>query len=70
MEKTAAIQQIRDACREIARQTMKIHPAVPHLGHEETQADVLKALHQLTVELEVVKKKVGRLERDDESTLL
>jgi hypothetical protein len=70
MDKAAAIQQIRDACREIARQTMKIHPAVPHLAHEETQADVLKALHQLTVELEIVKKKVGRLEREDESTLL
>ena len=70
MEKAAAIQQIRDACREIARQMMKIHPAVPHLGHAETQEDVFKALHQLTVELEIVKKKVGRLEREDESTLL
>ena len=49
---------------------MKIHPAVPHLAHEETQADVLRALHQLTVELEVIKKKIGRLEREDSSTLL
>jgi hypothetical protein len=70
MEKAAAIQQIRDACREIVRQLMKVHPAVPHLGHPETQEEVLKALHQLTVELEVVKKKVGRLERDDSSSLL
>ena len=70
MEKAAAIQQIRDACREIARQMMKIHPAVPHLGHTETQDEVLRTLHQMTVELEVVKKKIGRLEREDESTLL
>ena len=70
MDQPAAIQQIRDACRDIARLTMKIHPAVPHLGHEETQADVLRALHQLTVELEVIKKKIGRLEREDSSTLL
>lgn len=70
MEKAAAIQQIRDACRDIARLTMKIHPAVPHLAHPETQADILKALHQLTVELEVIKKKIGRLDRDDTSTLL
>lgn len=70
MEKAAAIQQIRDACRDIARLTMKIHPAVPHLAHPETQADILKALHQLTVELEVIKKKIGRLDRDDASTLL
>jgi hypothetical protein len=70
MKKAAAIQQIRDACRDIARLTMKIHPAVPHLAHPETQADILKALHQLTVELEVIKKKIGRLDRDDASTLL
>ena len=70
MERAAAIQQIRDACREIARQMMKIHPAVSHLGHTETQEEVIKAMHLLTVELEIVKKKVGRLEREDESTLL
>ena len=70
MERAAAIQQIRDASRDIARQMMKIHPAIPHLGNPETQGEILKALHQLTVELEVVKKKVGRLERDDDSTLL
>lgn len=70
MEKAAAIQQIRDACREIARQMMKIHPSVPYLDHPETQDEVLRTLHQMTVELEVVKKKIGRLEREDESTLL
>jgi hypothetical protein len=70
MEKPAAIQQIRDACREIARQLMRIHPAVPHLGHAETQEAIYKALHQLTVELETVKKQAGRLERDDAGTLL
>jgi hypothetical protein len=70
MEKAAAIQLIKDACREIVKQTMKIHPAVPHLQHEETQAAVLKAMYQLTVELETVKKLTGRLEREDASTIL
>lgn len=70
MEKSAAIQQIKDACREIVRQTMKIHPAVPHLQHQETQDAVLKAMHQLTVELEIIKKVTGRLEREDASTVL
>ena len=70
MKKAAAIQQIKDACREIVRQTMKIHPAVPHLQHAETQDAVLKAMHRLTVELETIKKVTGRLEREDASTLL
>ena len=70
MEKAAAIQQIKDACREIVRQTMKIHPAVPHLQHAETQDAVLKAMHRLTVELETIQKVTGRLEREDASTLL
>lgn len=70
MEKADAIQQIRDACREIARQMMKIHPAVPHLGDPVTQDELFRSLHQLTVELEIVKKKVGKLERTDDSSLL
>ncbi|MCB1227307.1 MAG: hypothetical protein KDK99_15925 [Verrucomicrobiales bacterium] len=70
MERAAAIQQIRDACKAIALQFMKIHPALPHLGDAEMQGDCIKAVHEMTVQLETIKKKVGRLERADESTLL
>ena len=38
---------------------MKIHPAVPHLQDAETQDDIFKASHQLTVELETIKKKIA-----------
>ena len=70
MERPEAIQQIRDACKIIVQQFMKIHPAVRHLNHGETQDELIKTLHQLTVELETLKKRLGRLEREDSSTLL
>ena len=70
MTRPEAIQQIRDAAKTIALQMMKIHPALPHLQDEETMKEILKALHEMTVHLETVKKKIGRLEKRDDSTLL
>jgi hypothetical protein len=70
MDRAAAISQIREACKNIALQFMKIHPALPHLGHEETFKDSLKAMHEMTVQLETIKKKIGKLEREDDSSLL
>ena len=70
MERTAAIAQIREAAKNIALQFMKIHPALPGLNDAETQGDCIKALHEMTVQIEIIKKKVGKLEKADESTLL
>ncbi len=70
MERAAAIKQIRDACTGVALQFMKISPALPHLGDDATRGDCIKALHEATVQLEIIKKKIGRLERADDSTLL
>lgn len=70
MDRPEAIQQIRDACRIIVQQFMRIHPAVPALNHAETQDEFYKTLHQMTVELETLKKKLGKLERADDSSVL
>lgn len=70
MEKQAAIDKIEESCKLIALEMMKVHPAVRDLGDEETQADILKAAHQLTIELEVIKKKLIRLKGRDDSTEL
>ena len=70
MERSAAISQIREACKNIALQFMKIHPALPHLKDDETMKDSLKSLHEMTVQLETIKKKIGRLERADDSSVL
>ncbi len=70
MTRPEAIQQIRDSAKAIALQMMKIHPALPHLQDSETMGDSLKSLHEMTVQLETIKKKIGKLERQDDSTLL
>ena len=70
MERTDAIEKIEEACKQIALQMMKIHPTVGDLDDEETQADILKAAHELTVELETIKKKLIRLKGRDDSTEL
>jgi thymidylate synthase ThyX len=70
MDRTQATTQIRDAARTMVQALMKIHPAIPHLGDAETQNDCLKHLHQLTTELEAIKKKLARLEARDASAEL
>lgn len=70
MERPAAIAQIREACKNIALQFMKIHPALPGLQDSDTMSDCIKALHEMTVNLEIIKKKIGKLERSDDSTVL
>ncbi|RBP42613.1 hypothetical protein DES53_106322 [Roseimicrobium gellanilyticum] len=70
MDRPAAIAQIREAAKNIALQFMKIHPALPGLNDAETMGDCIKALHEMTVQIEIIKKKVGKLERQDDSTIL
>ena len=70
MERPAAIAQIREAAKNIALQFMKIHPALPGLNDAETQGDCIKALHEMTVQIEIIKKKIGKLEKTDDSTVL
>lgn len=67
MTRSQASKQILDACREIALQLMKIHPAISHLQDDTTQADCIRATHQLTCELETIKKKLLKLQNRDDS---
>lgn len=70
MDRPTAISQIREAAKNIALQFMKIHPALPALDNAETMGECIKCLHEMTVLLETIKKKIGKLERADDSTLL
>ena len=70
MERPAAIQQIQEACKQIALQFMKIHPAIRNLGDQETQSECLKSMHEMTVHLESIKKRLIRLEKRDDSAEL
>ena len=67
MSRQESIDKIQDACKQIALQFMKIHPALPGIEDEETQADCLKSLHGMTTELEIIKKKLIQLQGRDDS---
>jgi thymidylate synthase ThyX len=70
VDRSEASDQIQECCKQIALQLMKLHPAIGKLGDAETQAACVKAAHQLTVELETIKKQIIRLRKRDDSTEL
>lgn len=70
MTREEAITKIEGACKAIALEMMKITPAARHLGDEATTGDIVKASYQLTIELEIIKKKLIQLKGRDDSTLL
>jgi len=70
MDKPAAIQQIREVCNNVSRELMRIHPAVPPLAEKEAQDEIYKTLFELTKQVEIIKKRLAKLEAKDESTLL
>jgi hypothetical protein len=70
MDRATASQQIRDLCNTISSAGMKLHPLLPALADEPTKAEIVKALFEITKNVEVVKKQVMRLEKRDDSALL
>jgi hypothetical protein len=70
MDRSTAAQQIRDLCNTISTAGMKLHPLLPALDDEPTKAEIVKAIFEITKNVEVVKKQVMRLEKRDDSALL
>ena len=70
MDRPTAIQQIRTACNQLASGVTSIHPLLPALNDEPTKSEIVKALFELTKNVEVVKKQIMRLEKKDDSALL
>ncbi len=70
MDKAAAIKQIRDVCNNVSRELMRIHPAVPALAEKEAQDEIFKTLFELTKQVEIIKKRLAKLEAKDDSALL
>ncbi len=70
MDKPAALKQIRDVCNNVSRELMRIHPAVPALGEKEAQDEIFKTLFELTKQVEIIKKRLAKLEAKDESAFL
>ena len=69
-ERHAAIQDMRERINQIAAQITALHPCVPRLAEPATQAEVLRALFELTKQVEVVKKHLLKLEKRDDAALL
>ena len=70
MERTAAIQKLREQVNCIAAQVTAMHPVVPGLADAPTQGEMLKALYEMTKNVEVVKKHLLKLEKRDDSSVL
>lgn len=70
MNPTDAIAELRARCNELARVITAMHAPARHLGHSDAQAEVLRALFELTRQVETVKKTLLRLEKSDASTVL
>lgn len=70
MNKEEAIRELRARSEEIGKVVTAMHPVVPKLGDPPTQNEILRALFELTKQVEVVKKQLLRLEKRDDSTAL
>jgi hypothetical protein len=68
MGRIDAIQNIRKQANLIASNVTAIHTLVPGLADPATQGELLKALYELTKNVEVVKKHLLKLEKHDGST--
>lgn len=70
MDRATASQEIREHCNTVSTVGMKIHPLLNALGDDATKGEIVKALFEITRNVEVVKKQVMRLEKRDDSALL
>jgi hypothetical protein len=70
MEPKPAIREIRERANQIASNVTAMHPLVPKLADPPTQAELLKALFELTKQVEIVKKHLLKLEKRDDSAAL
>ena len=70
MNRDEASTQIKDACRVIARELMRLNPAIRDLTDKPTEDALYEAVYELTKQGEIVKKKVIKLENRDDSTEL
>ena len=67
MNREEASEKIKDHCKTIALEMMDLNPAITYLDDQETQEALFEASYELTKQLEVIKKRVIKLERRDKS---
>lgn len=70
MDGTDPIQELRTRSEEIGKVITSMHPLVPKLGDAPAQNEIIRALFELTKQVEIIKKQLLRLQKRDDSTLL
>ena len=70
MDRATATKEIRDHANAASASITKIHPLLNALGDDATKGEIVKALFEITKNVEVVKKQIMRLEKRDDTTLL
>ncbi len=65
VDRSEASKKIKECCKTIALEMMELNPAIASLADLETQEALFEAGHELTKQLEVIKKRVIKLERHD-----
>lgn len=70
MNPTDATAELRNRCNELSKVITAMHPAVKQLGNPAAQGEIVRALFELTKQVEVVKKHLLRLEKGDDSALV
>lgn len=70
MDSQSPTQELRATCNQIAAHVTSMHPMVSGLEHPAARTEILKALFELTKQVEVVKKHLLKLEKGDSSTTL
>ena len=61
MDPETALNEIKKSFNAISAELIRLTPAVGHLGNPALQDELVKALYQLTKEVETVKKLVRKL---------
>jgi hypothetical protein len=64
------VAEMRSRADQISKLVTELHPLTPKLGKPEAQNEILRALFELTRQVEVIKKQLLRVEKDDSSPLL
>ena len=65
MDRVEASEKIKTHCKTIALEMMELNPAITSLDDSETQEALFEASYELTKQLEIIKKRVIKLERRD-----
>ncbi len=61
MAPETALNEIKKSCNAISAELIRLTPAVGYLGNPAVQDELIKALYQLTKDVEIIKKLARKL---------